>query len=208
MTKKIFIGFFILCGIGLVIFIGYILMIFSAIGGFDKDYSVSDLKDNFEKNKTEIYELKRYFNTIVPKNRFVEIEFSDENTLGRFGIRALDSTAGDPKGPMFLEWDLKINTQRMDSIIKPMGWTRETLKTLKEKLDRANCIQIESAEPTKIGFQRSGMGMYSFNVFDKPIPDSLRVYYNDSCTYLLANDSLVLEYRGGAVGSQCFYNMK
>ncbi|MES2620125.1 MAG: hypothetical protein V4615_04665 [Bacteroidota bacterium] len=208
MVKKIFIGLLILCGIGLVIFIGYILMIVTAFGGFDKDYSVSDLKDNFEKNKTEIYELKRYFNEIVPKNRFVEIEFSDDNTLGRFGIKALDSTAGDPNGPMFLEWDLKTNTQRMDSIIKPLGWTRETLKTLKEKLDEANCIQIESGEPTKIGFQRSGMGMYSFNVFDKPIQDSLRNNYNDSCTYILATDRLVLEYGGGAVGSQCFYNKK
>ena len=208
MVRKIFIGFLILCGIGLVIFIGYILMIVSAFGGFDKDYSVSDLKDNFENNKTEIYELKRYFNEIVPKNRFVEIEFSDDNTLGRFGIKALDSTAGDPNGPMFLEWDLKINTQRMDSIIKPMGWTRETLKTFKEKLDKANCIQIESGEPAKIGFQRSGMGMYFFNVFDKPIPDSLKLNYNDSCTYILANDRLVLEYGGGAIGSQCFYNMK
>jgi hypothetical protein len=208
MVKKIFIGFLILCGIGLVIFIGYIIMIVSAFGGFDKDYSVSDLKENFEKSKTEIYELKRYFNEIVPKNRFVEIEFSDDNTLGRFGIKALDSTAGDPNGPMFLEWDLKINTERMDSIIKPLGWTRETLKTLKEKLDKANCIQIESGEPTKIGFQRSGMGMYSFNVFDKPIPDSLKANYNDSCTYILANDRLVLEYGGGAIGSQCFYNKK
>jgi hypothetical protein len=208
MVKKIFIGVLILCGIGLVIFIGYILMIVSAFGGFDKDYSVSDLKDNFEKNKTEIYELKRYFNEIVPKNRFVEIEFNNDNTLTRFGIKALDSTAGDPYGPMFLEWDLKTNTQRMDSIIKPLGWTRETLKQLKEKLDKANCIQIESGEPTKIGFQRSGMGMYSFNVFDKPIRDSLRANYIDSCTYILANDKLVLEYGGGAVGSQCFYNKK
>jgi hypothetical protein len=82
------------------------------------------------------------------------------------------------------------------------------LKTLKEKLDKANCIQIESGEPAKIGFQRSGMGMYSFNVFDNPIPDSLRNNYNDSCTYIMATDRLVLEYGGGAVGSQCFYNKK
>lgn len=208
MKQKILLGFLILCGIGLAIFIGYVVLILSAFDGFDKDYSVSDLKDNFEENKIEIYELKRYFNEIVPKNRFVEIEFNDDNTLGRFGIRPLDSTAGDINGPMFLEWDLQINTQRMDSIIQPMGWTRETLNTLKEKLDRANCIQIESGEPAKIGFQRSGMGMYSFNIFDRPIPDSLKAKYNDSCTYILANDRLVLEYKGGAVGSQCFYNLK
>jgi hypothetical protein len=208
MLKKILIGISIVIGIGVLIFIGWIIMIMSAFGGFDKDYSVSDLKENFEKNKTEIYELKQYFNEIVPKNRFVEIEFEDDNRLERFGIRALDSTAGNPNGPMFLEWDLKTNTAKMDSLIQPMGWTRETLKELKEKLDNADCIQIESGEPTKIGFKRSGMGMYSFNVFDQRIPDNLIEQYNDSCTYILVNRKLVLEYGGGAIGSQCFYNLK
>ncbi|NJL81075.1 MAG: hypothetical protein HC917_23960 [Richelia sp. SM2_1_7] len=112
MLKKILIGISIVIGIGILAFIGWTLMIVSAFGGFDKDYSVTDLKENFEKNKTEIYELKRYFNEIVPKNRFVEIEFEDDNTLGRFGIKALDSTAGNPNGPMFLEWDLKTNTAK------------------------------------------------------------------------------------------------
>lgn len=179
----------------------------SAFGSFDKDYSVSELKENFEKNKTAIYELKQYFNKIVPNNRFVEIEFEDDNTLVRFGIKALDSTAGNPNGPMFLEWDLKTNTAKMDSLIQPMGWTRETLKELKEKLDNADCIQIESGEPTKIGFKRSGMGMYSFNVFSQKIPDSLIEHYNDSCRYILVNRKLVLEYGGGAIGSQCFYKL-
>jgi hypothetical protein len=96
----------------------------------------------------------------------------------------------------------------MDSIIQSMGWTRETFRALKEKLDNADCIQIESGEPAKIGFKRSGMGMYSFNIFDKPIPDSLKAHYNDSCTYILVNDRLVLEYGGGAFGGQCFYNLK
>jgi hypothetical protein len=208
MMKNIFKGILILCGIGLVIFTGYIIMIVSAFGGFDKDYSVTELKENFEAKKTEIYELKRYFNNIIPENRFVEIEFDNDNTLARFGIRVLDSASGDPNLPMFLEWDVKTNTQRMDSIIKPLGWTRETLKTLKEKLDKANCIQIESGEPTKIGFRRSGMGMYFFNVFDEPIPDNQKANYNDSCTYILANDRLVLEYGGGAIGAQCFYNKR
>jgi len=208
MLKKILIGISIVIGIAILIFIGWIIMIISTFGGFDKDYSVSDLKENFEKNKTEIYELKQYFNEIVPKNRFVEIEFEDDNTLGRFGIRALDSTAGNPDGPMFLEWDLKTNTAKMDSLIQPMGWTRETLKDLKEKIDNADCIQIESGEPTKIGFKRSGMGMYSFNVFDQPISDNLTEQYNDSCTYILVNRKLVLEYGGGAIGSQCFYKLE
>ena len=202
MVKKIIIGISIFLGLGLVAFIGWWVMLISAFGGFDKDYSITDLKENFEENKAAIYELKKYYREIVPDEYFVEIEFENDNTLGRFGIKDYNSNR-----PMFLEWDLEIKTERMDSILKPIGWTRETLKTLKVKLDNADCIQIESGEPTKIGFKRSGMGMYSFNVFDKPIPDNLIEQYNDSCTFILVNKRLALEYGGGAIGSQCFYNM-
>jgi len=208
MFKKILKIILILSGIGLLFFTGYIIMIIYAFGGFDKDYSVTDLKDNFENNKTKIYELKKYFNQIVPKDKFVEIEFEDDNTLSRFGISILDSTKTGFNKRLFLEWDIKTDNSRMDSIINSLGWTRETLKIIKQKLDDADCIQIESGEPTKIGFKRSGMEMYSFNVFDNPIPENLRNKYNDSCTYIQVNDKLVLEYGGGAIGSQCFYNIR
>ena len=178
-------------------------MLISAFGGFDKDYSITELKESFKKNKTEIHELKKYYNEIVPNDKSIEIEFENDNTLGRFGIRDFNSNR-----PMFLEWHLEINTERMDSILKPIGWTRETLKTLKRKLDNSDCIQIENGEPTKIGFKRSGMGMYSFNVFEQPITGDLIEQYNDSCTYISVNKRLVLEYRGGAIGGQCFYNME
>ena len=208
MYRKILTGILILIVIGVLGLVGFIAWVFSAFGGFDKDYSVTDLKENFEDNKTEIYELKGFFNEIVPENRFVEIEFEDDNTLFRFGIKALDSTAGNPNGPMYLEWDLKTNTAKMDSLTNPMGWTRETLRSLKEKLDKANCIKIESGDPTRIGFKRSGLGMYSFNVFERPVPANMIENYNDSCRYIYVNRNLVLEYSGGAIGGQCFYNFK
>lgn len=155
---KLIVGISILAVIAVIAIIGWYIMLFARFGLFDKDYSVTELKESFEKNKSEIYELKRYFSEIVPKNRFVEIEFKDDATLGRFGITPLDSTAGDSYGPFFLEWGLMTNTSRMDSIIRPMGWTRVTLKTLKEKLDNADCIRIESGEPTKIGFKKKWHG--------------------------------------------------
>ncbi len=200
MVKKIVIGFLILCGFGLVIFIGYIIMIVSALGGFDKDYSLSELKENFENKKTEIYEVKSYINKIVPSNNLVHIEFDDNNTLGIFHIKVDDKFESN--------WNVEIKSGKADTLLQKLGWTTETLKILKDKLDKANCIGITSGEPCNISFQRSGMGMYSFNVFDKPIPDSLKSSYNDSCTYIMVNNKLVLEYGGGVIGSQCFYNKK
>ena len=200
MVKKVVIGFLILCGFGLVIFIGYIIMIVSALGGFDKDYSLSELKENFENKKTEIYEVKSYINKIVPSNNLVHIEFDDNNTLGIFHIKVDDKFESN--------WNVEIKSGKADTLLQKLGWTTETLKILKDKLDKANCIGITSGEPCNISFQRSGMGMYSFNVFDKPIPDSLKSSYNDSCTYIMVNNKLVLEYGGGVIGSQCFYNKK
>jgi len=190
----------ILCGIGLAIFVVYMFMIIVAFGGFDKDYSVTELKENFEAKKDEIYEVKNYVDKIISPNKLVHIEFEDNNTLGIFHVKVGDNFESN--------WDLKINSGKVDTLLQKLGWTLETLKTLKYKLDKANCIGVTSGEPCNISFQRSGMGMYSFNIFDKSIPDSLIASYNDSCTYILVNDKLVLEYGGGAIGSQCFYNLK
>lgn len=190
----------VICGIGFVFFVGMIVMIKAAFGGFDKDYSVTELKENFAGKRAEIYDVKNYINKIIPPNKSVEIEFSKNNTLGIFHLKV--------GGRFDSNWDVKINSNKADSLLQKLGWTRGTLKTLKEKLDKANCIGITSGEPCNISFQRSGMGRYSFNVFDKPIADSLKTAYNDGCTYIMVNDRLVLEYGGGAIGSQCFYNLE
>jgi hypothetical protein len=208
MTKKVLNIVLAIGCFGIIVFVGYMVVIFYAMGAFDSDYSVSELKENFNDKKSEIYELKKYFNTVVPAGMHVEIEFEDDDTLDRFEFSSLHS---DPSGGFhrgFLEWNLETDAKRMDSIIEPLGWTQQTFHKLKLKLDAANCIGISSGEPAKIAFKRSGMGMYSFNVFDEPINDSLKETYNDGCTYILVNNRLALEYGGGAVGSQCFYNLK
>ena len=144
------------------------------------------------------------FKQISPKDKSIDIEFEDDHTLSRLGIRTVDSTSRF----LFLKWDLAINSHQMDSTLKTLEWTAETLSTLKDKLDQADCIHIESGEPTRIGFKRSGMGMYFFNVFENPIPDDLKRHYNDSCKYILVHSQLVLEYGGGAIGGHCFYNLE
>lgn len=107
-------------------------------------------------------------------------------------------------------FDLNINSTKTDSLLTTLGWTKETLKILKEKLDKAYCISVENGNPATIGFQRSGMGKYSYKVFEKPLTDRLKNRYDDGCTYIFYKDNIVLEYGGGAIGSQCFegYNIK
>lgn len=72
------------------------------------------------------------------------------------------------------------------------------------RLDAAHCISVRNGLPCRIGFQRSGMGMYFYDLFPTPMSDSVRSRYNDSCTYIAYSPTVVLEYGGGAVGPQCF----
>ncbi len=188
-------------GLGLLIYVGFwIYTIVSFVGVFETDYSKTDLIDNYNTKTKEILELKNYIKTIVPLNKTVDIEFDDNKTLGIFHITV--------NGNNYNNWDIKIGSSKSDTLLQKLGWTNETLDTLKEKLDNANCISIESGEPCTIGYQRSGMGKYLYKVFTHTLNDSLINEYNDGCTYIYYKNNVVLEYGGGAIGPQCFESFK
>ena len=174
------------------------------LGVFDRTYSTADLIKNFNLKKSEIYDVKKYTNDIVPKYKNVDIEFENDREIAVLVITPIDTGRGSDL-TAFEDWNLKIGSKKVDSLLAILGWKNETLTTIKRKLDDANCISIATGEPAKIGFKRSGMGMYFFNVFDNPISDTVRSkYYSDSCLYIYVNKKLILEYGGGAVGPQCF----
>ena len=149
-------------------------------------------------------ELKSFYSSIVPSNKFVEIEFDDNDHLFRFGIYSLDSTTKQLVFPGFLEWDLNTNSKTVKSAIATIGWTQKTLDTLKQRLDNANCISIESGEPCRIGFQRRDMGKYYYRIFDKPMSDSLVAFYKQYCAYNYYNRQVVFEWGAGAIGGDCY----
>lgn len=171
-----------------------------AFGIFEKTYSKQDLIDNYNLKTKEIEELRNYINTIVPKNKTVEIEFDGKKTLGIFHV-IID-------GKYDSNWDIKVNSTKTDTLLQKLGWTKETLFTLKEKLDNANCISVENGEPFTVGYQRSGMGMYFYKIFNQPLNDSLKKQYNDGCQYVFYKKNIVLEFGGGAIGVQCFEDYK
>lgn len=199
--KKIFKWTLAILAIGSLTIAGFWIYAIASFGGaFDTFYSTEDLIDNYNKRAVEISQVKEYINKIVPPNKSVDIEFDGNRKLFIFHVIE--------NGNYDSNWDLKLNSSKTDTLLQKLGWTKETLKILKEKLDKANCISVKSGEPCNIGFQRSGMGKYFYNIFERPIADSLKSSYNDSCTYILYNNKVVLEYGGGAIGPQCFPSFK
>jgi len=206
--KKIIIGVLITIVLAVIGVFVYLVIMFNSMGFSGKNYTPDDLVANFNTKRSEIYDLKTYFNKIMPKYKIVEIEFKNDDEISRLVITPVDAGKGSDLTVQFQEWNLPVRSKKIDSVLTVLGWTNSTLAILKQKLDNANCISIDNGEPVRIGFKRSGLGMYFFDVFDKSIPPNLKTRYNDSCTYIYANEKLVLEYGGGAVGSQCFFKKK
>ena len=212
-------------GIGLVLlpFLSYfIILSFSSFFPSERS-SKQELIDNFNMKEKEIFELKSFFNSIVPNEYSVYIEFNDNKEIDLWVFETGIKNLYGNSVPLFQEWNINPynykekmpitydSTQyyipRTKSLIlvkQKLNWTDSSFKQIKNMLDNANCISVSSGEPAAIGFARSGMGKYSYLIFDTSIPDSLKTNYNDSCTFILYNDKVVLEYVGGAFGSQCF----
>ena len=159
-------------------------------------YTYQDLIGNYKVKSQELDELESYFNSLVPEGKSVDIEFADDKTLGYFHI--VESNDHNT------HWNVKIESTLTDSLLQHLNWTRETLRSIKAKLDNANCISVRSGDPCNIGFRRRGNGEYFYNLFSEPIAENLRHNYNDSCTYIFLNEKVVLEYGGGTIGPQCF----
>ncbi len=190
--------FLILLGISALVIVGffvYLNIIFDNLftGPF---YDKSDLIENYEERTEAIIDVKNYFKSILPDSARVDIEFENDNKLGIFHVRTDNNDQNN--------WNLRIKSHRVDSLLSELKWTTKQLETLKEKLDNANCISISGRNPVVIGWQRSGLGKFSYDIFDNNLKASQLEQYNNGCTYIYYKDNIVLEYGGGAIGSQCF----
>jgi hypothetical protein len=181
---------------GAILLLLFIFALFSLSSEETKDYSRQDLINNYQAKAGQIHNVCRFIDSAFPQGSQVHVEFSSNDQIAIFQYAQRD----------FIEsnFRLDINSAKVDTILTSLGWSKNTLTELKRRLDNANCISVESGQPCKVGYQRRGFGMYFYDLFSRPIPTSNRPAYNDSCRYILYNDTVVLEYGGGVFGPQCF----
>jgi hypothetical protein len=186
-------------GIAITIAGGSYLFLHIVFGGFFTDsgpfYDKQDLIENYESKKTEILEVKNYVEEKNSTDIYFDIEFENDD-LGIFHV--------EKDGDFNSNWNLELDSPKTDSLLTLIGWTKNDLKLLKDKLDKANCTSVASGNPITIGWQRSGMGKFSYNIFNENLTDTLISQYNGGCTHIFYKENVVLEYGGGAIGPQCF----
>lgn len=180
-----------------IVLIGGTLMFLSSLMTDDLSYySKKDLMRNYDKHASEINELKRYVRSITPIGDMIDIEFKNSNEFGRFNLNHLSY------------YNIKVNSKQADSLFKKLNWSIPIIRTLKSKLDAANCISVANVDPFIIEWQRSGVGVYSYYVFDRPLNDSLKKAYTNGCNYSFYKNNVVLNYEGGTTSNLCSEEFK
>lgn len=168
--------------------------------------SKKEMIANIDSNFDNINTLKTEYSKLIPKNYIVSIEFNpaDKISMAKESIDLTVEDTSNNQSNVAQDWNLEYNSKKLTQMIKPLGWTNETLLTIKKLLANAHCVSIENGGITTIGFARTGMGMYFFKLFNNDLTDTQIKEYDDACTYIFYKKNIVLEYGGGAVGTQCF----
>ena len=113
-------------------------------------YTKEDFIKNYNKKEHEILGLKKYFSTIVPADKKVEIEFENDNRLFRFGVYPIDPKTEWINYPIFLEWNLDVHSKKVDSVLTSMNWNAETLKRIKESSMQQTVFKLRVANRPKL----------------------------------------------------------
>jgi hypothetical protein len=171
--------------------------------------SKKQLIKNIDSNYSNILALKSFFKNIVPTDYYIYIEFKPPEKILRldesidFWVFRKDKKTKN-REVVFQEWNIELKSTRLDSLLNLTTLKRKDLQDLKQYLDKANCISVSNRDEFEIGYARSGMGKYSYLIFDKPLSKEDQKKYNNGCEYIFYKDNIVLEYGGGAIGPQCF----
>ncbi|MBD1365865.1 hypothetical protein IDJ77_18765 [Mucilaginibacter sp. ZT4R22] len=168
--------------------------------------SRKELIKNIDSNYENVDALKTQYNKLVPPNYTVSIEFNPENKIVSTK-ETIDLKIALLKNNMTTvtqEWNLELNSEKLNQMLVMLNWNNETLITIKKLLANANCISIENGQKANIGFARSGMGKYSYLLFSDDLTAAQIKHYNNGCEYIFYKKRIVLQYGGGAVGPQCF----
>jgi hypothetical protein len=175
--------------------------------------SKEELIKNYENKEAEITNLKIEYQKYVPENHIIDIEFEPESkilnvpeqiTIKIYKTSINEETKEKSREVVSQNWNLRPNSDELKKVIESINWTDKTLNEIKSLLTKANCSSIKNGNITTIGFARSGMGKYSYKIFDKNLTSDQLETYNNGCEYIYYKDNVVLEYGGGAVGPQCF----
>ena len=153
----------------------YLFAYLDYTGTFDTRYTRAELTQNFVEHEADFKDVVDYFNSHLPTNGKYHVEFS----TGRWNryslyLSPVSGLINEVTGGSHQLW----NTAKLDTALHMLGWTNETLVTLRDKLAKTKCDHIMNTEVyggchTELSPRQSGWGFFSYMVYDAPMSDTL-----------------------------------
>lgn len=154
----------------------------------------------YEQHEADMKELIRYTSDACDSNCHLRLEW-EHGTLGSSSSAYKATCSHTARGK--------------SEIMQMAGITREEFETIRKLVKRCNCIGIEIDKRIEadeideygrynrvahtINFQRRGMGLYSFMLYDKAQLEEVTSTFGRPIRY---NDSTFFLFEGGAIGPQ------
>lgn len=155
---------------------------------------------HYEKHHTEMEELHSYVRSAIADSCAILLEF-DGKKLVKIRVKGKnDSEFSDLWG--------EESIRHKDSLMTVAGLSQEEYDGIRNRLKELGCLGIEYSqtypEQLTIWFRRVYMGLYSYNIYSRPMTDKEKADAMEQWEYIPYNDHCTFEYGGGAIGPQTF----
>ncbi|WP_276505044.1 hypothetical protein [Terrimonas pollutisoli] len=169
--------------LGLLIAIFYSLGLLAFSGAFDKKYSRQELTDSFLEHENEFLDVDRYFKSTIPPNISYSVTFG-LSARKRVSLY-LHPFVIDPANKIIGGKAMSVESPKLDSALKVLGWSKETIITLQNKLAKTNCDWIRTvdySDQIQMYPNQNGWGSFTYSIWNTPISDSLIKDYGQPIT--------------------------
>lgn len=136
----------------------------------DSHITKEETINNFAENSKQIMELAAYFLKLKPDSN--EVFFKPSKNRYTISI-AQPNWAISPDYPYNAGRDMRMDSEQMRSFLETLGWTPNTVITLKKMLKKSNCLSISTqGDYIQLDFGAGDICAFSYIITEKPFSDS------------------------------------
>lgn len=166
----------------------------------DKNCTPDTMAEHYDAHSNDMEKLHNYVKTAIDDSCSIDLEF-DGRRADRFHVKNITTKISQK------HWDEEAELLK-DSLMTIVGLTEEEYKNIRKQLKDMDCLGIKfsqlSSDRMTIYFCREGMGLYSYNIYSRPLTEKEECNAIEDLALIPYNEHCIFEYGGGAIGPQTF----
>ena len=166
----------------------------------DKNCTPDTMAIHYETYYTNMKDLHNYLKTAIDDSCSIDLEF-DGRRAEKFHVKNATTNMRQK------HWNEDAELLK-DSLMTIVGLTEEEYTNIRKQLKDMDCLGIGfsqlSSDKMTIYFCRKGLGLYSYNIYSRPLTEKEECNAIEDLALIPYNEHCIFEYGGGAIGPQTF----